>query len=123
MPDFGAFLPVLSIMIALGAAISVVIAFLGNRNRGLSEVQSSTITALQAQNQAQEQQIKILEKKITRLEGVLSTLQYTLRERRRLRLEIKDEFVILYDERTGAEITVPVQIHITDKHEAIPKED
>ena len=119
MPDFSAFLPVLSIMIALGAAIGVVIAFLGNRSRGLSEVQSSTITALQAQNQAQEQQIKILEKKITRLEGVLSTLQYTLKERRRLRLEIKDEFVILYDERTGAEITVPVQIHI----EAIPKEE
>ncbi len=96
------------------------IAFVGNRNRGLSEVQGSTIVALQAQNEAQEKQIKILEKKIMRLEGVLSTLQYTLKDRRRLRLEVRDEYVILTDERTGAEITVPVQIHV---NEAVHKDE
>src|SRR2546429_5752584 len=66
MPDFSVFLPILSITIALLAAIGVVIAFLGNKNRSLSEVQASTITALQAQNDAQEQQITMLEKEIAR---------------------------------------------------------
>jgi TolA-binding protein len=121
MPDF--FLPILSIGIALVAAagtIGFVVSFVGNRNRGLSEVQMNTISALQAQNQAQGQQIQALEKKITRLEGVIHTLQYTLKERRRLKLEVKDDFVLLLDERTGAEITVP--IHTSGPLEKLDKE-
>lgn len=68
---------------------------------------------------AQEKQISILTKKVARLEGVLSTLQYTLKERRRLHLDIRDEFVIITDERTGAEITA----HITDQHATVQKEE
>lgn len=115
MPDFSAFLPLISIVIALGAAVGVVIAFIGNKNRGLSQVQESTITSLQAtitslqaQNTVQEKQLQTLEKKVARCEGVLNTIKYTLKERRKLRLDVKDDFVTLIDERTGAEITVPI---------------
>ncbi len=124
MPDFTPFLPLLSIVIALGAAISVVIAFIGNKNKGLSEVQSSTITALQAQNAAQDQQmqmqdkqIQTLEKKVARMESVMRTTQDMLRKRRRLRLEINGEYVTLIDERTGAEITVPIHTGPLEKRE------
>ena|SRR5437660_6476287 len=118
MPDFGALLPLLSIIIALGAAVSVVVAFVGNRNRGLSEVQSSTITALAAQNDAQEKQIAMLEKKIVRLDRTIITIQYALQKRRRLRLEINEDAITIIDERTNAEITVPVSLTGTiDKKE------
>ena len=68
----------------------------------------ATIQSLQAQNEAQEKQIQALEKKVAKCEGVVSTIRYTLKDRRRLRLEVKDDFVTLIDERTGAEITVPI---------------
>src|SRR6266699_6216884 len=115
MPDFSSFVPMFSLVIALFAAVGVVVAFLGNRNKGLSEVQTSTITSLQAtiqslqaQNEAQEKQIQALEKKVAKCEGVISTIRYTLKDRRRLVLSVKDDFVMLVDERTGAEITVPI---------------
>ena len=119
MTDFGPlFLPLLSIGIAffgVAGTVGFVIVFIGNRNRGLaqtqsdtSEAQNNTITALEAQIRAQDAQIKALEKKVARCEGVMSTIQYTLKERRKLRLEVKDDFVTLIDERTGAEITVPI---------------
>jgi len=125
MPDFSSFfLPIFSLVIALFAAVGVVVAFLGNRNKGLSEVQTSTITSLQAtiqslqaQNEAQEKQIQALEKKVAKCEGVISTIRYTLKDRRRLRLEVKDDFVMLIDERTGAEITVPIHTGSLSKEE------
>ncbi len=127
MPDFSSFVPMFSLVIALLAAVGVVVAFLGNRNKGLSEVQTSTITSLQAtigslqaQNEAQEKQMQTLEKKVARCEGVISTIRYTLKDRRRLRLEVKDDFVTLVDERTGAEITVPIHNGPLSKEE---KED
>ncbi len=49
-----------------------------------------------------------LEKKLARVEGVVSTIRYMLKDRRRLRLEVKDDFVMLIDERPGAEIAVPI---------------
>jgi TolA-binding protein len=110
MPDVSSFLPMLSLIIALMAAVGVVIAFLGNRNRGLSEVQNSTITALQAQNKAQENQIRALEKQIDRLEGVFSTLQVTLKKRRGLLIEVNDDLITIVDQRTGAEQTVKIKI-------------
>jgi TolA-binding protein len=110
MPDVSAFLPLLSLIIALMAGVGVVIAFLGNRNRGLSEVQGSTITALQAQNQAQGNQIRALEKQIDRLEGVFSTLQVTLKKRRGLLIEVNDDLITIVDQRTGAEQTVKIKI-------------
>ncbi len=121
MPDFGAFLPLLSIAIALSAAIGVVIAFVGNKNRGMSEVQTNTITALQAQNTAQEKQIQVLEKKITRLEGVFFTLQVTLKKRRGLLIEVNDDVITLIDQRTGVEHVV--QIHTTGQLEKIAQQE
>jgi hypothetical protein len=78
----------------------------------LGEMQEKIISA-------QEKQISILTKKVQRLEGVLSTLQYTLKERRRLHLDIKDDFVIITDERTGTEITA----EITDRHPTVQKDE
>src|SRR5258708_7213911 len=95
--------------------------------KGLSELDAKTIISLQAQNEAQEKQmeaqekqIQALEKKVARCEGVISTIRYTLKDRRRLRLEVKDDFVMLVDERTGAEITVPIHTGPLSKEE---KED
>ncbi len=110
MPEPNAILPILSITIALMAAVGVVVAFLGNKGKGLSEVQTSTITALQAQNEAQEKQIRILEKKIARCEGVISTLQVTLKSRRGLLLEVNGELITITDTRTGAEQSVKIKI-------------
>ncbi|SRR5258708_7360320 len=57
----------------------------------------------------------MLEKKIARLQDLLATLKYTLKDRRKLRLEVKDDFVTLTDERTGAEITVPIHTGTLEK--------
>lgn len=119
MPDLATLLPLLSLIIATGAAVGVVVAFLGNKNRGLSEVQSSTITALQAQNEAQEHQIKMLEKKIVRLNRIVLTIEYALK-RRGLRIEIDDEAITLVDERSGragTSMQIRLMENITDKDE------
>lgn len=110
MPEPSTYLPVLSIAIALMAAIGVVIAFIGNKNRGLTLVQESTITALQAQNEAQENQIRILEKKIALLENTFATLQVTLKKRRGLLLEVNDDLITIIDQRTGVEQTMKIKI-------------
>ena len=120
MPEFGLFLPLLSLLISVTVAGAVTLAFVGNKNKGLSEVQTSTITALQAQNVAQEAQIKILDKKVMQLERTLRTVQYTLRKRRRLQLEINGETITIVDERTGSELTVPIH---TGPLEKIDKEE
>ncbi len=125
MPDLtSSLLPFLSMALALAAAIGVALVFVGTKNRGLSEVQADTITALQAQNQAQAQQIKILEKKIARLESTFSTLQVTLKKRQGLLIEVNDELITIINQRTGAEQTVKIKIDsgeilaIDDKKEA-----
>ena len=111
MPDLtSTFLPLLSMALALAAAIGVALVFVGTKNRGLSEVQADTITALQAQNQAQAQQMKILEKKIARLESTFSTLQVTLKKRQGLLIEVNDELITVINQRTGAEQTVKIKI-------------
>src|SRR5260221_10352051 len=130
MLDFGPFLPLLSVagvLFGIIGTVGFVLAFIGKRNEGLSTVQASTIQSLQAtiqslqaQNEAQDKQMQTLEKKMARCEGVISTIRYTLKDRRRLRLEVKDDFVTLTDERTGAEITVP--IHTSGQLEKEDKE-
>ena len=110
MPDFSSLLPIISLTITILVAIGLVITYLGNKNKGLSEVQNSTITALQAQNDAQEKQIAVLEKKILRLDRTIITIQYALQKRRRLRLEINEDAITIIDERTSAEVTVPVRL-------------
>ncbi len=111
MPDLtSTFLPFLSMALALAAAIGVALVFVGTKNRGLSEVQADTITALQAQNQAQAQQMKILERKIARLESTFSTLQVTLKKRQGLLIEVNDELITIINQRTGAEQTVKIKI-------------
>jgi len=121
MPDFSSFLPVGSFFIAFCTAIGLVIMFVGNKNRGLSEVQNSTITALAAQNDAQEKQIAVLEKKILRLDRTIITIQYALQKRRRMRLEINEDAITIIDERTSAEITVPVSFQATKRMPLSPK--
>src|SRR5258708_11286226 len=130
MPDFGVILTVTALMVAsFGLILSMggILVYRGSSNKGLSELDAKTIISLQAQNEAQEKQmeaqekqIQALEKKVARCEGVISTIRYTLKDRRRLRLEVKDDFVMLVDERTGAEITVPIHTGPLSKEE---KED
>lgn len=119
MPDMSMILPMLSLVIALSAAVGVVVAFLGNKNRGLSEVQTSTITALQAQNDAQEQQIKAQGQQIKRLNRVVLTIEYALK-RRGLRIEIDDEAITLIDEnasKRGTSMQIRLMDHVTGKEE------
>src|SRR6266852_5928482 len=113
MSDFGVLLPLTALMIALfGLILSVggIFVYRGSRNKGLSELDAKTITSLQAQNEAQEKQIHILEKKIARCEGVISTLQFTLKSRRGLLLEVNGELITITDTRTGAEQSVKIKI-------------
>lgn len=119
MPDMSMILPMLSLVIALSAAVGVVVAFLGNKNRGLSEVQTSTITALQAQNDAQEQQIKAQGQQIKRLNRVVLTIEYALK-RRGLRIEIDDDAITLIDEnasKRGTSMQIRLMDHVTGKEE------
>lgn len=87
----------------------------------LGELQESVISTYKSQNEAQELQIKALEKKVARLEGVISTLKVTLNKRRGLLIEINDDLITLIDQRTGTEHAV--QIHVTDQHEAVPADE
>ncbi len=123
-------LPLTALMIAIfGMVLSVgsILIYRGSRGKGLSELDAKTITSLQAtivaleaQDEAREKQVAVLEKKVAQHERVLHTVQDILRKRRRLRLEINDQYVTLIDERTSAEITVP--IHKTGPLEKIEKE-
>ncbi len=124
MPEFAPFLPIISIAMTLIFAIGIGIVYLGNRNKGLSELDAKTISSLQAtiasleaQDKAREKQVAVLEKKVAQHERVLHTVQDMLRKRRRLRLEINDQYVTLIDERTGAEITVPIHTGPLEKLE------
>jgi len=111
MPDLtSTFLPFLSMALALAAAIGVALVFVGTKNRGLSEVQADTITALKATTPAQAQKMKILEKTIARLESTFSTLQVTLKKRQGLLIEVNDELITIINQRTGAEQTVKIKI-------------
>ena len=119
-PELSILLPILSIAIALFAAVGVVIAFLGNRNRGLSEIQSSTITALQAQNDAQEVQILALEKKMARCDGVIDTIQAILKPHG-MHIDINADSITLVEE--GARRKSSVQIKRPAKQTKEEKED
>lgn len=113
-------LPTLSIAIALIMAVGTVafvIAFVGNRNRGLAEFQNSSIAAHQALIETQEKQIKALEKKVTHLNRVVLTIEYALK-RRGLRIEIDDEAIMLIDERARSNQTVHIRLM-----DAMPTED
>lgn len=118
--EIGPLIGVFSLILTIIVAIAGSFAFRGLANRSHSDIQKDTIEALQAQNAAQEKQIQALERKIARLEGILSTLQTTLKKRRGLLIEINDDVITLVDQRTGAEHTV--QIHTTGQLEQIDKE-
>ncbi len=120
-------LPLTALMIAVfGMVLSVgsILIYRGSRGKGLSELDAKTITSLQAtivaleaQDKAREKQVQILDKKVAQHERVLHTIQDMLRKRRKLRLEINDQYVTLIDERTGAEITVPIHTGPLEKLE------
>src|SRR5258708_20356232 len=117
MPDFGFILPLTALMIALfGLILSIggILVYRGSRNKGLSELDAKTIISLQAQNEAQEKQmeaqekqIQALEKKVARCEGVISTIRYTLKDRRRPPPEWKDDFDRLFNAPTAPKLTSP----------------
>lgn len=122
-PEFGALLPVMSIVITLCAVIGGAIAFRGNQGKGNSEIQQSTIMAQQAQLDTQDKQIKALKEKVTRLEAIFSTLQITLKKRRGLLIEISDDLITLIDQRTGTEQSVKIHIDSGELDAINKKED
>ena len=109
LPEFNALLPVMSIIITLCAVVGGAIAFRGNQGKGASEIQERAIDALQAQTEAQEKQIKMLEKKLMHLNRVMLTVEYALK-RRGLRIEISDEAITLIDEQSRANQTVQIRM-------------
>ncbi len=120
MPDFVVnSLP--AAVIALIGLLSGVIAYRRFNTKQLGEIQEKVIDAYKSQSEAQDKQIKMLKEKVQRLEAIFSTLQITLKKRRGLLIEINDDLITLVDQRTGAEHAV--QIHVTDQHAVIPKED
>lgn len=115
---FEAFLPSVPMLIIIAAGLAGGLwIFKRSYVKQLGELQESVISTYKAQNDAQAIQIKTLEKKVARLEGVISTLQLTFKKRRGLLIEVDDDVITLIDQRTGAEHTV--KINISDQHEAV----
>lgn len=108
-------LPTMVIMIAI--TFGGLWIFKRTNVKQLGEMQEKVIATYKSQNDAQELQIKALEKKVARLEGALSTIQITLKKRRGLLIEVDDDTITLIDQRTGAEHSV--KINLSDQHEAI----
>lgn len=112
-------LPTMAIMIAV--TFGGLWVFRRAYTKQLGEMQDRVIAVYKAENEAQATQIATLEKKVQRLESVLSTLTLTLKARRGLLIEMNDDLITIVDQRTGAEQTV--KIAITDTHEAIQKKE
>ena len=113
-----AFLPSVPMLIIIVAGLAGGLwIFKRTYTKQLGELQQSVINTYKSQNDAQELQIKALEKKVARLEGALSTIQITLKKRRGLLIEVDDDTITLIDQRTGAEHSV--KINLSDQHEAI----
>jgi len=128
MSDIGPLIGLLSLALTIFLAIGGVLAFIGLAKRSNSEVQASTITALQAQNDAQEKQmalqekqIALLEKKIMHFERVIGTIQLALK-RRGLRIEINGETITLIDESKRSASTVQIRIDSDELPEVDGKE-
>ena len=102
------------------ASLVGAIAYRRNNTKQLRDIQDKVIETYKTQNELQEKQIKLLEKKITHLENVLNTLGQTLKHRRGLLIEIHDEVITLIDQRTGTEHTV--QVRTTGQPEKEPDE-
>ncbi len=118
MPMLETFLPSVPMLIIIAAGlVGGLWIFKRSYVKQLGELQDSVIATYKSQNEAQELQIKTLEKKVARLEGVISTLQITFKKRRGLLIEIDEDVITLVDQRTGAEHTV--KINVSDQHEAI----
>lgn len=116
--------PMLSVGIALLVAVGTVafvVVFIGNRNRGLAEFQTSSIAAHQALIDTQEKQIKALEKKLMHLNRVMLTVEYALK-RRGLRIEINDEAITLIDEQSRANQTVQIRMMEAMHHQEEDKD-
>jgi hypothetical protein len=120
-PEISSLLSIAIALIAAFGTVAFVIAFVGNRNRGLSEVQNSTIMAQQAQIDTQEKQIKALEKKLVHLNRVVLTVEYALK-RRGLRIEIDEDAITLIDERTRANQTVQIRMMEAMHHQEEDKD-
>lgn len=112
-------LPTLAIMLAI--TLGGLWVFKRTNVKQIGEMQEKVIATYKSENEVQELKIKSLERKVKQLEAVLATLQVTLKKRRGLLIEISDDLITLVDQRTGAEHAV--QIHVTDQHEAILKDE
>jgi uncharacterized protein HemX len=108
--NVSALLVIANLVVLIGGAIGGYIVLRSTVSQGAQKLQTTMIETLQAQNDIQEKQIAALEKKIKRLDRTILTIQYTLQKRRRLRLEINEDAITITDERTSAEITVPVRL-------------
>src|SRR5260370_4591758 len=94
----------LSALLVIGNLILIVMGIIGGyivlrstMSQAAQKLQTVLVNTLKEQNDIQEKQIATCEKKNSRLERTLLTIQYTLRKRRNLRLEInKDANTILY---------------------------
>lgn len=117
-----AFLPSLPMLIiTVCTLVGGLWVFRKSYTKQLGELQKSVNDTYKSLSEVQDKQIKMLKEKVTKLEATLSTLQITLKKRRGLLIEINEDLITLIDQRTGAEHAV--QIHVTDQHEAILKED
>lgn len=117
-----AFLPSVPMLIIIVAGLTGGLwIFKRSYVKQLGELQQSVIDTYKSQSEAQDKEINLLKRKVTKLEAVLTTLQVTLKKQRGLLIEINDDLITLVDQRTGTEHAV--QIHVSDQHEAILKDE
>ncbi len=107
----------LSALLVIGNLIFLVMGVIGGyivlrstMSQAAQKLQTVLVNTLKEQNDIQEKQIATLEKKVLRQDRTILTIQYALRKRRRLRLEINGDAITLIDERTSSEITVPIRL-------------
>jgi hypothetical protein len=115
LTNLNTFVPFASLLLTVVLAVGGVFAFRGAINRSASEIQKNSIEALQAQNEAQEVQIKTLEKEMVRLKKQFETVQIALKHRG-LSIEMEGDSIILIDNQTRQTRTV-ISIDAKDAHD------
>lgn len=103
------FLPIVSLVIALLAAIGGWSAFRMNRGQQFSTIQAQTIDALNVRVNTLEGQAESDAKEIARLRQLISTIRHALK-RRGLHIEIEGEYVTLIDAEGQRTSTQPPNI-------------
>lgn len=110
------FLPLLSTLLSIGAAVGGVLAFKRSRSKEAQEIEARVIVALEKEVKVLRDKIEDLEKERATQDSVISTIRYAL-TKYNLTITIADGFVTLENQRGQRKIT-PIREHVNDEIDA-----